>query len=128
MSELTRETFPTPEMLRPLVPVELPMLGTIYLRRLSAAQVIDLAGVADSKQFMADLLAQSACFADGALVWANGTREQVLEYPMDVLQPLSQRAREINGLTATAVEDAKGNSDGVPDASSSSGSPSESAG
>ena len=123
MSDLTRETWPTPDLLRPLVPVELPEYGTVYLRRISAAQVLDLAELPDGKQFMAQLLAQSACFADGAPIWPDGDQSAVLAYPMEFLRPLSAKARQLNGLESGALETAKGNSNGDPAEDSSTGSP-----
>lgn len=106
MTDLTRDSLPTPEARRPLVPVELPAWGgTLYVRRISAGEATSLPE--DSEAFLAALLLRSVVWKDGTPVWQS--EAEALAYPMDDLKPLVTAALEANGIGAKAVEDAKGN-------------------
>jgi hypothetical protein len=99
MPDVTRETLPTPESRRPLVPVEVPALGgTLCVRRLSAAEAFALPD--DERRFIGELLVRSTHFPDGSRIWADDAIETVLAYPAADLQPLIDQALAINGIAA----------------------------
>lgn len=104
MTDLTRETLPTPGTRRPLVPVEVPSWGgAVYVRRLSASQATALPEATEA--FLGALLLQSVVLADGTPLWAS--EAEAMEYPMEDLQPLVTAALAVNGLVAGAVEEKK---------------------
>lgn len=104
MTDFTKESLPSPESFRPLVPVEV-MGGTLYVRALSAGESTNLPE--DTEQFLAELLLKSTVYADGSPVWTE--ESQALAYPRKALTPLLIAAWKANGLSENAVEDAKGN-------------------
>ena len=104
MSDLTRESLPTPESRRPLLPVEA-LGGTLYARCLSAADGTDLPE--DPEGFLAALLIKSIVYADGTQVWTE--EAQVLAYPRRDLAPCLQGALKANHMTEDKVEEVKGN-------------------
>ena len=106
MSDLTKDTLPSPDSRRPLVPVDLPAWGgTLYVRTISVADAKDLPE--DAEAFLAALLLRTVVYADGSQVWTEDA--EALAYPMADLKPLMTAALDANGLSEKAVEDAKGN-------------------
>ena len=111
MTDLTKDTLPTPESRRPLVAVEVPGLGgTLYVQPISAWDMANLPD--DDEKFVGTLLIKSVVYADRSPVWA--TEEDVLAYPMGDIKPLIQPALKANGITKDAMEEIKGNSPGDP--------------
>jgi hypothetical protein len=102
--DLTRETLPTPEQCRPLIPVEAPVLGdTVYVRRLSMGDALDLPSD-DPARFVALLALKSAHFADGSRIWANDQLETVLAFPGEDLRALVEQALKVNGIASARAD------------------------
>lgn len=104
MSDLTKDTLPTPEARRPLVPVEV-WGGTLYVSVLSAEQGASLPGVEDLEHLFEDLLIKSVVYADRTPVWTDAS--QAMAYPRGDLKPLITAALEVNHFTQAKAEEDK---------------------
>lgn len=94
---------------RPVVAVECPDLGRVYLRELSGAEMARLyTGERPVEEITQLLVAASLCDAEGARLLKPEDGLALYEaHPSRVLAPIVDEALRINRMTKAAVEEAK---------------------
>lgn len=110
----------------------------VYLRKIEAGEheELDRAGAAAKQtygvpypdNFQGMLLVRTLCDASGNRLFTNGDAAQIAKLPQHVVGPAFEQAAAMNGLAATAAEDAAKNSESDPDSGSSSTLPDTSGG
>lgn len=126
--ELTRDTIlasPGPAIEELEVPEWGEMGGTIHVRTMSGHQrdrweiaAATRAGGVDG--VMALLVAHTVCNADGELVFSHEDIDALNELPCTGLARVFEKARKMNVLTMTDVEELAKNSEPAPNGSSGS--------
>jgi hypothetical protein len=109
------------------IPVEVPELGTVFIKELDALQQMELTTFRntlentskDNVRFMCHVLGLVLCDEFGKLLFTEDEVELLGKSKLKLLNPLFSQALEVNGMTPKAKEDAEGNSE--PE--STSGSP-----
>lgn len=95
---------------RPVVEVDCPDLGgKVCLRQLSGAEMVQVYGdERPTEQVVPALVALSLCDENGARMFkAEDHGELYAAHPAHVLQPIIEKALEINRLTKEAVDAAR---------------------
>ncbi len=96
---------------RPIVSLDVPALGgMVHLRQLSGAEVTRVyEGERPHAAIAADIVALSLCDESGMRLMTepDDGRAFYAAHPLAVLQPIVDKAMEINGMTKGAVEAAR---------------------
>lgn len=108
------------------VKVDLPEMGTVMLRKLTAREVLELQAArgeetspAKMGPFMAKMVVLSVLEDDGRTpAFSAADEPTVQDWPADMLRVLVDRIMEVSGMTDRAPEQAEKNSNGKMSASS----------
>lgn len=132
---VTREQFLGVELQTETV--EVPGLGTLTVRELTQDEYADW--VADwyeqengelkfnNRMYCASLVQRCTLNGDGELMFTRDDVPRLVKMPARITRPLIQAAERLNKIGATAMRDAKKNSDSGQDGSTSTSSPATSA-
>lgn len=116
---LTRDQILAAPKDRKPVRIEVPEWGgDVFVRRLSAAQALDLTDHQSQRDLVFEVILQTICDEDGALMFSADDRTFLEGEPFKPMLDLFTDAARINGLPVGKLEEAMEDFEPAPDASS----------